>query len=175
MKNPGKLDKVGLIDNRPSTHYLQILTTNKITHDTWHLRLYMWHITFDMRHVLATFDMWHVVGGEHSLKIWAPYLLRFGKDSDLKNGMKWMYYKLNQVGSVTNSTWCIYFNFGPKHQICPTFTTETEMLNLFRRGHFKIYFRPNQKSKSIACIKSQSIKNWRNKNFAAHSGCGNFC
>ena len=31
-----------------------------------------------------TCDMWHMVGGEHSLKISAPQLLRFGMDSVLK-------------------------------------------------------------------------------------------
>ena len=35
----------------------------------------MWHVTS---------YMWHMVGGEHSLKISAPQLLRFGLDSVLK-------------------------------------------------------------------------------------------
>ena len=30
-----------------------------------------------------TYDMWHMVGGEHSLKISAPQLLWFGIDSTL--------------------------------------------------------------------------------------------
>ena len=33
-----------------------------------------------------THDMWHVIGGEHSLKISAPQLLRGEKDSVLKIG-----------------------------------------------------------------------------------------
>ena len=33
---------------------------------------------------LATHDMWHMVEGEHSLKISASQLLRFGIDSALK-------------------------------------------------------------------------------------------
>ena len=35
-----------------------------------------------MKHV--TRDMWHMVGGEHCLKISAPQLLQFGIDSVLK-------------------------------------------------------------------------------------------
>ena len=31
-----------------------------------------------------TYDMWHMVGGEHSLNMLAPQFLRFGIDSVLK-------------------------------------------------------------------------------------------
>ena len=45
-------------------------------------------MTHDMWNV--THDMWHVTrgGGEHSLKMSSPYLLRFGKDSVLRIGKK---------------------------------------------------------------------------------------
>ena len=42
----------------------------------------MWHLTPDTWYV--TRDMWHMVGGEHSLKISAPQLSLFGIDSVLK-------------------------------------------------------------------------------------------
>ena len=52
-----KLDWVGPDDNRPSIDKLhQFVKKNKKKCDTWH----------------ATYDMWHVVGGEHSLKTSAP-------------------------------------------------------------------------------------------------------
>ena len=50
--------------------------------DTWHVTPHTSHLTPHTWHV--THDMWHMVGGEHSLKISAPQLLRFGKDSVLK-------------------------------------------------------------------------------------------
>ena len=46
-----------------------------MTRDTWHMPPDIWHLTC---------DMWHMVGGEHSLKISAPQLSRFGRDSVLK-------------------------------------------------------------------------------------------
>ena len=46
--------------------------------DTWLVAYDMWHMTHDTWYV--TSGMWHVLWGEHSLKISAPYLLRFGMD-----------------------------------------------------------------------------------------------
>ena len=46
----------------------------------------MLHLTPDISHLKCTYvtcDMWHMVGGESSLKISAPQLLRFGIDSVL--------------------------------------------------------------------------------------------
>ena len=42
---------------------------------------YTWHLTPDTW--IVTRDMWHMVGGDHSLKISAPQLLQFGFDSVL--------------------------------------------------------------------------------------------
>ena len=47
----------------------------------------MGHLTLNTLHVAC--DMWHMVGGEHSLKMSAPQLLRFGIDSVLKM-TQWM-------------------------------------------------------------------------------------
>ena len=51
----------------PETRLLTPHTSHQ-KHDTWNM----------------TVDMWDMVGGEHSLKISAPQLLRFGIDSVLK-------------------------------------------------------------------------------------------
>ena len=54
--HPLKLDGEGSVNNRPSTKNLQQFVRKKkknVTCDTWHM----------------TYDMWYVVGGEHSLKI----------------------------------------------------------------------------------------------------------
>ena len=48
----------------------------------WHVTCDMWHMTCDMWHV--THDMWQVGGGEPSLKISAPQLLRFPSEGLLK-------------------------------------------------------------------------------------------
>ena len=50
-----------------------------MTCDTWHVTHDMWHITCDTWHV--THDIWHIVCDEHSLKMSAAYLVRFGIDS----------------------------------------------------------------------------------------------
>ena len=47
-----------------------------------------------MAHV--TRGMWHMDGGEHSLKILTPLLLRIGKDSFLTIGRKRITYWLNE-------------------------------------------------------------------------------
>ena len=67
--------QVGPVDNRPYTHLLRyfVKKRKKITEKT----------TCDMWHV--THDMWRVVRDEHSFKISAPYILRFGIDCVLKN------------------------------------------------------------------------------------------
>ena len=44
-----------------------------------------------------TCDMWHMVGGEHSLKISAPQLLWFGIDSVLKIFPETMTELINQL------------------------------------------------------------------------------
>ena len=78
-----KIDRVGLVDDRPCTDKLHLFVqkkfkkrrrknyNKKITFDTWHT----WHVTP---------DMWHMVRDEHSLKISAPLLFWFGNDSVLK-------------------------------------------------------------------------------------------
>ena len=50
----------------------------------WHMTLDSWHMTcaYDMWHVThdtwpVTCDMWHMEGGEHSLKISSIYFIRF--------------------------------------------------------------------------------------------------
>ena len=53
-----------------------------VTPDTWHMTRDAWYVTPDTWHL--TPDMWHMVGGEHSLKMSAPYLLRFGCNDVLK-------------------------------------------------------------------------------------------
>ena len=59
-----------------------------LTYDTWHVTPDMWNVTPDMWHMTCDtwHDTWHVthgtmVEGEHSLKISAPQLLRFGQES----------------------------------------------------------------------------------------------
>ena len=47
----------------------------------------MWHLTR---------DMWHMVGGDISLKILAPQLLRFGIDSILNIFLQIMTYSINE-------------------------------------------------------------------------------
>ena len=58
-----KLDGVGPVKNRPSpdklNHFVKKEEKKKMTPDTWHM----------------TREMWHMVGGEHSLKISASQLL----------------------------------------------------------------------------------------------------
>ena len=61
-----KLDRVSLIDKQPFTNLPHHFVPKKGK---------IWHVTP---------DMWHMVGGEHSLNISAPLLLRFGIDSVLK-------------------------------------------------------------------------------------------
>ena len=46
-----------------------------VTQDTWHATIDTWYVTRDTQQV--TCDMFYVVGGEHSLKMSAPYLLWF--------------------------------------------------------------------------------------------------
>ena len=46
-----------------------------MTPDTWHLTLDTWHLTP---------DMWHMVGVKHTLKMSAPYRLKFGCNDVLK-------------------------------------------------------------------------------------------
>ena len=41
--------------------------------------------------------MWHMVGGEHSVKIWASQLLRFGIESVLKVLNKRITYLFDQL------------------------------------------------------------------------------
>ena len=53
-----------------------------MTLDSWHVTPDMLHLTRNMWHV--THDVWHMVGSEHSFKISALQLLRFGIDSVLK-------------------------------------------------------------------------------------------
>ena len=53
-----------------------------MTPDPWHLTPDSWPVNPDTWNV--THDMWHMVGVEHSLKISASHLLRFGIDSVLK-------------------------------------------------------------------------------------------
>ena len=62
VRYTSKLDRVGLVDNRPSTNKLHQFV-KKMTCDMWHVTRDMWH---------ATCDRWHVVGGEHSLKFQLP-------------------------------------------------------------------------------------------------------
>ena len=58
---------VGPIDNRPSTKSF-ITSTHTHTKKMWH----------------GTHEMWKMKGGEHFLKILAPYLLRFVSEGVLK-------------------------------------------------------------------------------------------
>ena len=44
----------------------------------WQVRGDLWHVTYDMC------DMWHAVGGEHSLKILGPKLKRYRSEGVLK-------------------------------------------------------------------------------------------
>ena len=85
MKIMHKLDRVGLVDNRPSTNknYMWHVTpdTGHLTPDTWHL----------------THDMWHMVVGEHFLKISAPQLLWFGIDSTLNIFPQTMSQSVNEL------------------------------------------------------------------------------
>ena len=50
-----KLDRVGPVDNRPSTNKLHHLVKKNVTCDIWHVTCDTWHMTRDMRHV--TCDM----------------------------------------------------------------------------------------------------------------------
>ena len=65
LKNLVKLDRVGPVDNRSSTaklhHFVRKKEEKKITCDTWHV-------------ICDTLDF---LGGEHSLKISAPYFSLF--------------------------------------------------------------------------------------------------
>ena len=46
---PKKLDKVGPLDNRPSTEKLHhFVKKNYMTCDMWHMTCVMWHTTYDM-------------------------------------------------------------------------------------------------------------------------------
>ena len=69
--------------DRPTTILLELLRTAKkyihffvtceawhMTCDTWHVPCDMWHVTRDAWHMKC--EMLHVVGGEHSLKNFAP-------------------------------------------------------------------------------------------------------
>ena len=68
---------VPLITNPPPTSSTNFKEEKNVTHDTRHVTHDMWHPTHDMWH--PKHDMWHMVGAvEHSLKISAPQLLRFG-------------------------------------------------------------------------------------------------
>ena len=68
---------VPLITNPPQTSSTNLKKI--VTHDTWHVTHDLLHPTPDMWH--PTYDMWHMVGaGEHSFKISAPQLFRFGID-----------------------------------------------------------------------------------------------
>ena len=68
---------VPLITNPPPTSSTDLKEEKNVTPDTWHVTHDMWHPTHDMWH--PKHDMWHMVGSvEHSLKISAPQLLRFG-------------------------------------------------------------------------------------------------
>ena len=88
MDNRSKLDGVGPVDNRPSNdklHHIVKKKTKKMNEsDMGHLTPDTWHRTPDNWHV--TCNMWPVTrgGGEHSLKILAPQLFRFWKDSVVK-------------------------------------------------------------------------------------------
>ena len=55
-----------------------IINKKKITLHTWHVTHAMWHVACDLWHM--TCDTWHMThgGGEHSHKISAHQLLRFG-------------------------------------------------------------------------------------------------
>ena len=57
-----QLDGVDPVDNRPSNTQLNHFKENKEGEKI--------HLTLETLHL--THDMWHVVGGEHSLKIAAP-------------------------------------------------------------------------------------------------------
>ena len=87
-----KLDRVGPIDNRPSTdkfhHFVQ-----KKKCDMGHMTRDMWHVTCDTWHV--TSDMWYVWGDEHSSKfqlpssycLWFMILWRSGGKGSLSDWM----------------------------------------------------------------------------------------
>ena len=82
LQSHKKLDGVGPVDNRPSTnklhHFVQKKEEEKVTCHMWHMTCDTWHVTSDMWHV--TCDTWNVTclgGGEHSLKMSAPWLLLF--------------------------------------------------------------------------------------------------
>ena len=90
-----KLDGVGPVDNKPSTkklhHFVKKQKTWQVTRDKWHMTPDRWHLTRDMR---------HMVGGEHSFKMSAPQLLRFGIYSVLKILNKMMTQWINQSMSA---------------------------------------------------------------------------
>ena len=63
----------------------------------WHLTSDTWHLTPDTLYVTRDNDMWHIVRGEHSLKMSAPYLLGLGLFSVLKILNKWITDLINQL------------------------------------------------------------------------------
>ena len=75
-----KPDAVGLVYNEPSLLYKE----KKIV--TWQ--------------VLP--DMWHMVGGEHSLKMSAPWHFRFGIDSAMMIFSQRMTYSINKLMNDTD-------------------------------------------------------------------------
>ena len=63
----------------------KLLTRPSFRSSRWCLKkISTWASTWSV--TCVTFDMWHVVEGEHSLKTSAPKLIQFGKDSILKIG-----------------------------------------------------------------------------------------
>ena len=60
----------------------------------WQVTRDMWHVTRDTLYV--TPDTWQVGGGEPSLKISAPYFLRFGIEGLMKIFSQIMTYWINE-------------------------------------------------------------------------------
>ena len=83
-----KLDGVGPVDNTPSTDKLHHFVKKKKNCDMWYVTCDTWYVTC---------DMWLVWGGEHSLKISAPLLLRFVIYDIMKIWRKRMTDSLNEL------------------------------------------------------------------------------
>ena len=94
-----KLDKVGPVDNRPSTDKLYHFNWKKVTHDTWQVTHDMWHMTHETWHV--TCDIWHVTCGgwtfSHNFSSLALTVFELWYFEDLEKKADWL------TDSVTES------------------------------------------------------------------------
>ena len=97
-----KLDRVGLVNKRPSPHYIHHFEKERknVTPDTWHLKPNTWHLTPDTWHL--TCDTGHVTncgGWTFSHNFSSPALMvwdsQYLEDSELKDDVinEWMNYE----------------------------------------------------------------------------------